>query len=102
VLATAQSIDNYIERPAMATWMGELGRSGDVQEVEVTSEELAGRAIREVGPELPGGVLVALVARNGDVRVPDADFVLERGDRITLIGDSADVSDAMGFCHPEQ
>jgi Trk K+ transport system NAD-binding subunit len=102
VLATAQSIDNYIERPAMATWMGELGRSGDVQEVEVTSEELAGRAIREVGPELPGGVLVALVARNGDVRVPDADFVLERGDRITLIGDSADVADAMGFCHPEQ
>ncbi len=102
VLATAQSIDNYIERPAMATWMGELGHSGDVQEVEVTSEELVGRAIREVGPELPGGVLVALVARNGDVRVPDADFVLERGDRITLIGDSADVADAMGFCHPEQ
>ena len=102
VLATAQSIDNYIERPAMATWMDELGRSGDVQEVEVTSEELVGRAIDEIDPELPGGVLIALVARDGDIRVPDADHVLERGDRITLIGDSDDVADAMGFCHPEQ
>jgi NhaP-type Na+/H+ or K+/H+ antiporter len=101
VLATAQAIDNYIERPAMARWMGELGRSGDVQEVEVTAETLVGRTIREVGPELPEGVLVALVARNGDVRVPSADFTLQQGDRITLIGARGDVRDAMGVCHPD-
>jgi NhaP-type Na+/H+ or K+/H+ antiporter len=101
VLATAQAIDNYIERPAMARWMGELGRTGDVQEVEVTADELVGRTIREVGPELPEGVLVALVARNGDVRVPNADFTLQQGDRITLIGGRQDVRTAMEFCHPD-
>jgi NhaP-type Na+/H+ or K+/H+ antiporter len=101
VLATAQAIDNYIERPAMATWMGEIGHSGDVQEVEVTSEELVERPLSEIGPELPEGVLVALVARNGTVQVPTADFRLERGDRITLIGGREEVRDAMDFCHPE-
>jgi Trk K+ transport system NAD-binding subunit len=101
VLATAQALDHYIERPAMANWMGEIGQSGDVQEVEVTAPDLVGRTIREVGPELPDGVLVALVARNGDVRVPSADLTLEAGDRITLIGDRAEVREAMSFCHPE-
>ncbi|WP_276258423.1 cation:proton antiporter [Haloglomus litoreum] len=99
-VATAQAMDNAIERPALANWMGEIGRSGDVQEIEVTAEELVGRPVREVGPELPGGVLIALVARNGETRVPDADFTLEEGDRITLIGNREDVRSAMEFCHP--
>jgi NhaP-type Na+/H+ or K+/H+ antiporter len=99
-VATAQAMDNAIERPALANWMGEIGRSGDVQEIEVTSEELVGRPVREVGPELPGGVLIALVARDGESRVPDAEFTLEKGDRITLIGNRDDVREAMRFCHP--
>jgi len=100
VLATAQAMDNYVERPALADWMGEIGEQGDVQEIEVTSDDLAGEAIREIGPQLPAGVIVALVARNGETRVPDADLVLERGDRITLIGDESSVREAMSFCHP--
>ncbi|WP_254823679.1 NAD-binding protein [Haloglomus halophilum] len=99
-VATAQAMDNAIERPALANWMGEIGRSGDVQEIEVTSGEMVGRPVHEVGPELPGGVLIALVARNGETRVPDADFTLEKGDRITLIGNRDDVREAMEFCHP--
>jgi len=100
--ATAVALDNAIERPALANWMGELGRSGDVQEIEVTSEELIGRTVREVGPELPPATLIALVARDGETRVPDAEFTLERGDRITLIGQRDSVRDAMAFCHPEE
>jgi NhaP-type Na+/H+ or K+/H+ antiporter len=100
VLATAQAMDNYVERPALADWMGDIGEQGDVQEIEVTSDDLAGEAIHEIGPQLPAGVIVALVARNGETRVPDADFVLERGDRITLIGDESSVREAMTFCHP--
>ncbi|MFD1513791.1 cation:proton antiporter [Halomarina rubra] len=99
--ATAQAIDNLIERPALAKWTSGIGESGDVQEIEVTADELVGRSVREVGPELPGGCLIALVARNGQVQVPDADFTLERGDRITLLGDRESVRDAMVFCHPE-
>jgi len=99
-LATAQAIDDQIERPAMAKWISGLGESGDVQEIEVTAEELIGRSVREVGPELPGACLIALVARNGTVQVPDAEFVLERGDRITLIGDREAVREAMRVCNP--
>jgi K+ transport systems, NAD-binding component len=100
VLATAQAIDNYVERPALADWMGDLGDHGDVQEIEVTSGALVGESISEVGPELPGSVIVALVTRDGETRVPSADLVLEQGDRITLIGDRDEVRDAMAFCHP--
>ncbi len=102
VLATAQAIDNFIERPALANWMGELGRTGDVQEIEVTAEELVGRTLREIGPKLPGGCLVALVARDGETAVPDGDFTLQRGDRITVLGQRDAVRNAMTFCHPEE
>jgi Trk K+ transport system NAD-binding subunit len=101
-LATAQAIDNAIERPALSNWMGELGQSGDVQEIEVTSDELIGRTVREVGPELPEGCLIALVSRDGENFVPGADYTLERGDRLTLIGQRDAVRDAMTFCHPDR
>jgi Trk K+ transport system NAD-binding subunit len=100
-LATAQAIDDQIERPALAKWVSGIGETGDVQEIEVTADELTGRAVREVGPKLPEGCLIALVARDGRVEVPDADFVLERGDRITLIGDREAVREAMRFCNPD-
>jgi len=100
-IATAQALDNAIERPALANWMGEIGRSGDVQEVEVTNEEVAGRPIREVGPELPAGTLITLIARDGETQVPSADFVIETGDRITLIGSRDGVREAMEYYSPE-
>ncbi len=99
-LATAQALDDQIERPALAKWISGIGETGDVQEIEVTADELIGRSVREVGPELPGACLIALVARDGEVEVPDADLVLERGDRITLIGDREAVREAMRFCNP--
>jgi len=99
--ATAWAIDNAIERPALATWMTSLGREGDVQEVELTADDLVGRTVRELGPELPGGCLVALVTRDGETKVPDADFTLQRGDHITLLGSRDSVRDAMEFCDPE-
>ena len=100
-LATAWAIDNAIERPAMSSWMTDVGRQGDVQEIEVRNSELAGRVVREVGPELPEGCLIALVSRNGDVWVPEADTVLEKGDRITVIGSDEAVREAMSFCETE-
>ncbi|WP_152039884.1 cation:proton antiporter domain-containing protein [Salinigranum salinum] len=100
-LATAQALDNYIERPAMMNWMGEIGQSGDVQEVELTADELIGRTIEEISDELPPGVLVALVARNGDTRVPTDDFTVEYGDRVTVIGEREVVREAMSFVNPD-
>ncbi|NHN41932.1 potassium transporter [Halorubellus sp. JP-L1] len=100
-MATAWALDNQIERPALADWMTHIGDNGDVQEVEVTSDHLAGRTIREVGPELPDGCIIALVERDGQAEVPAAEFTLQRGDSITLLGRREGVREAMAFCHPE-
>ncbi|MFB6221940.1 MAG: cation:proton antiporter [Halolamina sp.] len=99
-LATAQAIDNFIERPALADWMGEIGRSGDVQEIEVTADSLVGKTIDEVGPELPDGCLIALVCREDETTVPESDFTLQKGDRITFIGRNEAVREAMEWAHP--
>jgi len=99
-LATAQELDNYIERPALANWMNELGEVGDVQEIEMTNESMVGRSVQDLGPDLPGTSLIALIARDGDTSVPTAETVLEEGDRVTIIGDREDVREAMEELHP--
>jgi len=97
-MATAWAIDNQIERPAIAHWMTDIGRVGDVQEVEVTSDHLIGRSIREIGPELPDSCLIALVSRDGETIVPNADYTIERGDKVTLLGERDSVREGMRFC----
>jgi len=101
-VATAQAMDNYIERPSMMGWMDEVGHTGEIQEAAVTSEDLIGRPVREVGPDLPGDCLIALVQRDGETRVPSADFPIERGDRLTIIGDREDVHKAIRQVDPER
>ncbi|WP_339105045.1 cation:proton antiporter [Haloterrigena salinisoli] len=93
--STAWAIDNQIERPALSNWMSELGRSGDVQEIEITDDALVGKQIVDIGGDLPNGVLIALVSRNGTSEVPTPDVELQRGDHITLIGRSEAVSEAI-------
>jgi len=100
-MATAWALDNQIERPALANWMTHIGDNGDVQEVEVTSDHLAGRTIREIGPELPEDCLIALVERGGKTEVPNAEFTLQRGDSITILGRREGVHEAMAVCHPD-
>ncbi|MDZ5811360.1 cation:proton antiporter [Halorubrum sp. AD140] len=98
--ATAVAIDDEIERPALTHWMNELGDSHDVQEIEVTSERVAGKTIRELHSQIPDGTFVAVVSRNGENHVPSADSVLELGDHVTFIGDSDAVRQAMNRFHP--
>ncbi|WP_458189410.1 cation:proton antiporter domain-containing protein [Haladaptatus sp. NG-WS-4] len=99
-LATAWAIDNVIERPALSNWMTELGRSGDVQEIEVTAPDLVGKTIAELDDELPNGVLIALVGRNGETQVPSEGFTLQNGDHITFLGRKEAVRDTIEMCHP--
>jgi NhaP-type Na+/H+ or K+/H+ antiporter len=98
--ATSWAIDNRIERPALWNWMTELGRSGDVQEFEVTAEDVAGKTISELGSAIPDGCLIALVGRDGENKVPDGNFELQHGDRITLVGQNQAVQDALSRFHP--
>lgn len=97
----AHTMDNAIERPALSEWMTELGRDGDVQEIEVTAENLVGMQIGELDTELPDGVLVALVSRNGDSQLPEPNLTLRRGDHLTFVGRRDAVDKAIERCHPE-
>ncbi len=96
--ATAWAIDNAIERPALAQWMTQLGREGDVQEVEVTNENLIGLTIQEIGEKIPEGCLVALVSRDGETRMPEPTFTVQEDDHLTFLGRTEDVREAMGVC----
>ncbi|EMA42845.1 cation:proton antiporter [Halococcus saccharolyticus] len=98
--ATSWAIDNRIERPALWNWMTELGQSGDVQEFEVTAEDVAGKTIAGLSGAIPEGCLIALVSRNGENKVPDGDFELQQGDRITLVGLNESVQNALERFHP--
>ena len=98
--STAWAIDNLIERPAMSRWMTELGRSGDVQEVEVTDESLAEKTISDINEMLPEGCMVALVSRGEENTVPEASLELEYGDHLTILGRTEAVHDAIGQLHP--
>ncbi len=99
--ATAFAIDNEIERPSMAHWMDELGEGHDVQECTITSDDYVGRTIREVNKRIPDGVIIAIVSRDGDEHVPDADETLDRGDRVTFVGDNAGVKEAVRRFNPQ-
>jgi len=96
-MATAWAIDNQIERPAIAHWMTDVGRTGDVQEVEVTNPNLLEKPVREVGPMLPETCLIALVSGKShkEAAVPTADYVLQEGDIVTLLGRRESVRDGM-------
>jgi len=100
--ATAMAFDDYIERPALVNWMSEIGHEGEVQEIEVVSDDLVGRTVAEIGPELPPRCLIALVSRDDETIVPSGDCTLERGDRITFIGDAESVYEAMAFANPDE
>ena len=51
------------------------------------SQSLMGRALKDI--PLPEGTLIALVRRGSEVVIPRGATVLERGDRLTIIGEPA-------------
>jgi mannitol/fructose-specific phosphotransferase system IIA component (Ntr-type) len=53
------------------------------------TEAFIGRTVTEA--ELPARNLIALVRRGGEMHVPTGDFVLEVGDRLTIIGEPAGI-----------
>jgi Trk K+ transport system NAD-binding subunit len=97
-MSVAWSMDNVIERPGISQWMRELDRDGDVQEVEVTSQEHAGKTVAELTDELPEGCHLALISRDGTNRLPHPDDRIEMGDHLTFLGRREAVRDAITYC----
>jgi len=100
--AVADAIDDAVERPALAHWLSDSGRTGDVLEVELSNDSLVDRTIEETAEKLPNGCLVAMVSRNGTDRVPDSDFRLASGDHLTLVCETNEaMRDARRLCQGE-
>jgi len=98
--ATALALANEIERPSLTHWMNDLSDGHDIIEIEVTSKKLAGKTVREVNGEIPGGCLIAEIGRGDDAHVPSADEVIEYGDHLTFLGSSDAVRTAVKRFHP--
>ncbi|ARS91048.1 cation:proton antiporter [Natrarchaeobaculum aegyptiacum] len=100
-MATAWSLENVLERPSLSAWMNELGRTGDVQEIEVTASDLVGKTIADVNAEIPDGCIVGLLThRDGTTEVPTGDHRLRDGDRVTFLGETDAVEQAVKRFHP--
>ena len=100
--AVADAIDDAVERPALARWLADSARTGDVLEVELANETLVDRTVGSAVDELPDGCLVAMVSRDGNDRVPDSDFRLDDGDHLTLVCETNEaMRDARALCRGE-
>jgi Trk K+ transport system NAD-binding subunit len=96
-MSVAWSMDNVIERPAIARWMTELDRTGDVQEIEVTAAAAAGRTVADLADDLPEDCYIGLIGRGGENRIPHADDRIEREDHVTIIGRKDSVREAIDY-----
>ncbi|MEF8817146.1 MAG: TrkA C-terminal domain-containing protein, partial [Salinibacter sp.] len=54
-----------------------------------STDEFIGRTVSDLN--LPAGVLVALVRRDGQITVPSGRTTLQEGDRVTIIGNPASI-----------
>jgi len=97
-MSVAWSMDNVIERPGIARWMTELDRDGDVQEVEVSTDDIAGMTVSELGGQLPEDCHLALVSRDGENQLPHPDDEIAAGDHLTFIGRREAVRTAIDRC----
>ncbi|WP_135667382.1 cation:proton antiporter domain-containing protein [Halorhabdus rudnickae] len=96
--AIAWSMDNLVERPAIARWMTELDETGDVQEIEVTAEEHVGESVANLSGAIPEGAHLAMITRDGESYIPDPDQRIEWGDHLTFLGRHDAVRAALEYC----
>jgi trk system potassium uptake protein TrkA len=91
--ATAEEITRFtLERHAENVAIIESDRA-EVLEIEIDDESvLAGRPIRESIGDLPDGVVIGAITRDGSLVTPRGDTVVERGDHVVAFID-ADVID---------
>ena len=92
--ATANELDNYIERPSFTGFIEELSYSGDAQEVELRNPECDGMSIAELDELLPEQCLIVMLTHEQLTRLPDADLPVMLGDRLTVFGERSAVATA--------
>jgi len=80
--------------------MTQLGEGHDVQEIEITADDLVGQTVKQVNAEIPDGCIIAVIGHDGETHVPSADEQLARGDHVTFLGQREAVEGAVRRFHP--
>jgi len=70
-------------------------RSGEVAELNIIESEAIGKRIRDI--QINEKCLIALITREGTMIVPHGDTVLERGDKLTIIGEEEAVEELVYY-----
>ncbi|HEX5166176.1 MAG TPA: NAD-binding protein, partial [Thermomicrobiales bacterium] len=83
--ATATILANLVRRPSIFGLLtGTASNDADVTEVVVTSDSVAGKALKDLS--IPGDCLVMLIRREGRRMIPHGGSVLAPGDVLTIVG----------------
>ncbi len=93
--ATAEEITRFTrERRAENVALIENDRA-EVIEIEIdTDSVLADKPIRDSVSDLPDGVVIGAITRNGDFVIPRGDTVIEPGDTVVLFVDACVIDEA--------
>ena len=93
--ATAEEITRFTrEQHAENVAIIESDRA-EVMEIEIDDASvLVDRPIRESVTDLPDGVVIGAITRNGDRIIPRGDTVIERSDHVVVLVDEADLEKA--------
>ncbi len=95
-LSPVVELEYLLLYPSVSSLMADLEDEHDIAEIRLRCADLAGRPLREI--ELPEGVFIVLIRRNGDVIYPRGHTRLRLGDRLTLMGSLEGVREMMQRC----
>lgn len=95
-LSPVVELEYLLLYPSVSSLMTDLDDEHDLAEVRMGCPDLADRPLREL--ELPGGVTIILVRRDGEVIYPRGDTKLRLGDRLTLMGSVEGVRELVQQC----
>lgn len=94
--ATAEEIIRFTQDGQIENLSLVEGRQAEVIEIEVDEDSiLTGRTIKESSAELPSGIVIGAITRQGDFIIPRGGTVIESGDRVVLFVDADVLSEAM-------
>ena len=95
-ISAAIILENMVGRHDLFT-MCEVGTQGDIIEIEVSNPKVIGKAIKEV--DLPKDSLIVLVRRGDQSIIAHGNTVIEKGDHLTIIGQTGAAAEAANIVH---
>ncbi len=90
--STVLIMEGMVLSPAAFSMTSDVDEVREVREIKLQNPDLIGRRLNEV--TLPGGAIVLMIERRGDVLVPDRQTKLRANDTITLVGADTDIDSA--------